>query len=110
MAQSGNFGFLITPNDPNDDYDWSLFNITTASCEDIYDDPSLVVSCNAAGGGTCNGNTGATGATSYNNQGGGCGANPPSQNAGFSPFNALIPVTFGNTYALMVSNWTGSPN
>ncbi|MBK8490527.1 MAG: hypothetical protein IPL49_06345 [Saprospirales bacterium] len=110
VAQSGSFGFLLTPNDLNDDYDWSLFNITNASCSDIFDDPSLVVSCNAAGGGTCNGLTGATGGSSYNNQGGGCNTFPPSQNAGFSAYNDLIPVTFGNTYVLMVSNWTGSTN
>ncbi|MBK7087233.1 MAG: hypothetical protein IPH53_22370, partial [Flavobacteriales bacterium] len=93
-----------------DDYDWSLFNITNASCGDIDNSQSLMVSCNAAGGGTCNGLTGATGGTTYNVQGAGCNANPPSQTMGFSAFNSLIPVIVGNTYVLMVSNWTGSPN
>lgn len=110
VNQSGDFGFLLTPNDINDDYDWSLFNITNASCGDIFSDQSLIVSCNAAGGGTCDGLTGATGNTIYSIQGAGCNANPPSIAAAFSAFNDLIPVVAGNTYVLMVSNWTGSPN
>ncbi len=110
VNQSGNFGFLLTPMNITDDYDWSLFNITNASCGDIDNNQSLMVSCNAAGGGTCNGLTGATGGTTYNVQGAGCNANPPSQTMGFSAFNSLIPVIVGNTYVLMVSNWTGSPN
>lgn len=110
VDQSGDFGFLITPNNLNDDYDWSLFDITNASCSDIFNDPSLVVSCNAAGGGTCDGLTGATGASPWSVQGAGCNANPPTIDLANSPFNDLIPVIAGNTYVLMVSNWTGSPN
>ncbi len=110
VNNSGDFGFLITPNSSNDDYDWVLYNITTASCGEITNNPSLVVSCNAAGGGNCDGETGATGQTNWNNQGGGCNANNPSQNSGGSPYNDLIPVVAGNTYVLMVSNWSGSTN
>jgi gliding motility-associated-like protein len=110
VDQSGDFGFLITPNNLNDDYDWSLFNITNASCSDILSDPSLIVSCNAAGGGSCNGLTGATGASIYNLQGAGCNYNPPTIDLALTAFNELIPVEAGNTYVLMVSNWTGSTN
>ena len=110
VNNSGNFGFLITPNNSNDDYDWVLYNITTATCGEITNNPDLIVSCNAAGGGSCDGETGATGQSSLNNQGGGCGANNPNQNSGGSPFNDLIPVLTGNTYVLMVSNWSGSTN
>ncbi|MBK7335314.1 MAG: hypothetical protein IPJ00_03775 [Saprospirales bacterium] len=110
VDQSGNFGFLLTPNDINDDYDWSLFNITTASCEDIFSNQNLIVSCNAAGGGTCDGLTGATGGTNFDIQGAGCGVNPPTISNALTAFNDLIPVIAGNTYVLMVSNWTGSPN
>ncbi len=105
---NGGLGFVITPNNLNDDYDWALYDITNASCNQISSNSSLQVSCNAAGGGSCHGPTGATGASIYSTQGGGCGANPPSQNAGGTPFNALIPMSAGNTYVLMVSNWTGS--
>ncbi len=102
VNNSGDFGFLITPNNINDDYDWALFNLTNAPCDAIGNDPSIVESCNAAGGGNCNGLTGATGATNETNQGGGC-------SNGNSPLNALIPVVQGNTYVLMVSNWSESP-
>ena len=110
VNRSGDFGFLLTPNDPDDDYDWALFNITDADCEDIFNNPQLQVSCNAAGGGGCNGLTGATNASSYANQGGGCEFFPPDQFSGFSPFNAFVPVQAGNTYVLLVSNWTESIN
>lgn len=114
VNESGNFGFLITPNNPTDDYDWALFNITNAECGDIFTNPSLLVSCNASGGtgfdpNACSGPTGATGASSYDIQGAGCFTNPPGFDEGFSTFNDLIPVTAGNTYVLMVSNWSASP-
>ena len=113
VQESGEFGFVLTPNNSLDDYDWALFNITNAECGDIDNNPSLLVSCNAAGGtGTnpnaCSGPTGATGASSYDIQGAGCGSFFPDSDNGFSPFNDLIPVTAGNTYVLMVSNWSAS--
>ncbi len=110
VDQSGLFGFTLTPNNSNDDYDWAMFDITNATCADIFDDVSLQVSCNAAGGGSCNGNTGANGGSIYANQGAGCNSNPPSQFLGNSPDNALVPVAQGNTYVLVISNWTGSTN
>jgi gliding motility-associated-like protein len=110
VNQSGLFGFALTPNNSNDDYDWAMFNITNASCADIFNDISLQVSCNAAGGGSCDGNTGANGGSNFDNQGAGCNSNPPNQFAGNSPDNALVPVAQGNTYVLIISNWTGSTN
>jgi gliding motility-associated-like protein len=107
-AQDGELGFVITPNNSNDDYDWTLFDITNATCQDISTNQNLQVSCNASGGGGCHGPTGATGATPYDEQGAGCGSNPPTQFNGFTPFNDLIPMEEGRTYVLMVSNWTGS--
>ena len=108
VDNSGDFGFVITPNNYDDDYDWALFDITNANCEDIFTDASLSVSCNASGGFGCHGPTGATGDTNWDVQGAGCNSSPPSQFAGFSTFNDLVPVIEGNTYVLMVSNWTGS--
>ena len=106
---TGEFGFLLTPNEATDDYDWALFDITSASCADLFNNPDLIVSCNAAGNEDCVGPTGATGATSFNTQGFNCGINPPNVQQGFSTFNDLVPVEQGNTYVLCVSNWTGSP-
>jgi gliding motility-associated-like protein len=107
---NGFLNFVITPDDPDDDYDWALFDITGAECGDIFSNPDLEVSCNAAGGAGCHGPTGATGATTYSVQGAGCGTDPPSAAVGFSTFNDQVPMQAGNTYVLMVSNWTGSPN
>ena len=113
VNESGKFGFLLTPNNSNDDYDWVLFNITNANCSEIYSNPNLVVSCNAAGGDLgfldCDAPTGATGSTNYDIQGGGCGNTFPDIDFGYSPENNLISVIEGNTYVLMVANWTGSP-
>lgn len=108
-TEAGLLGFVITPNNLNDDYDWALFNITNASCAQIATNPALQVSCNASGGTACHGPTGANGGSVFNVQGAGCNSNPPSQSFGFSPFNARVPVQAGNTYVLMVSNWSGSP-
>lgn len=110
VNQSGNFGFVLTPNNLIDDYDWALFDITNANCEDLFTRSDLIVSCNAAGGTTCVGITGATGGSEFNNQGFNCNQSPPNTQEGFSPFNDLVPVLAGNTYVLCVSNWTGSPN
>ncbi len=102
--ETGSLGFVITPNNLNDDYDWALFNLTNATCADLLANPnSLIVSCNAAGGPGCHGATGATGATNLTNVPGGCGF-------GNSPLNALVPMQAGQTFALMISNWTGSVN
>ncbi len=110
VNQSGDFGFTLTPNNLTDDYDWAMFNITNGSCADIFNDISMQVSCNAAGGGSCNGITGANGGSNYANQGAGCNSTPPSQFVGNSPDNALVPVAQGNTYVLVISNWSGSTN
>ncbi|HFA51189.1 MAG TPA: gliding motility-associated C-terminal domain-containing protein [Bacteroidetes bacterium] len=112
VNQSGDFGFLLTPNNSDDDYDWGLYDITDAECGDIANDPTLLVSCNAAGGfvqNDCDAPTGATGGTVFNIQGAGCDVFPPTVSSGYTPENALVPVIEGNTYVLMVANWTGSP-
>ncbi len=106
VNNSGQFGFVLTPNDPNQDYDWIVFDITEASCEDIFNDPSLIVSCNAAGGNGCHGPTGATGASEYDEQGPNCNNFPPDMNNGFNPFNGLVAVEEGNTYALCIINFS----
>lgn len=110
VNEVGFLGFVITPNDLNDDYDWALYNITNRDCSDIRNNASLQVSCNAAGGPGCNGQTGANGGSNFNVQGAGCGSPFPDRLSGRTTFNARIPMQPGNTYALMVSNWTGSTN
>jgi len=104
---SGNFSFILTPNNTSglgDDYDWTVFNLTNATCANIYNDPSLEISCNSWG--DLNGFNGQTGASTAM---GGSGTYNGPGNLNGPPFNQDIPVTAGNIYVMMVSNWSGSP-
>lgn len=86
VPNTGTVSFTITPNNLNDDYDWVVFDITAPdhSCETMFADGSI--SCNFSG---------TPGETGPNGQPG--GQNEP-------PFTAQQ----GNTYAVCVTNWTGS--
>src|SRR5437868_4549423 len=55
---SGTLGFLVTPSNLGDDYDWQLYDVTGHNVNDVYTDPSLVVA------GNWSGTYGATGASS----------------------------------------------
>src|SRR5438874_2872876 len=43
---AGTLGFLITPNNLGDDYDWQLYDITGHNANDVFTDNSLVVTGN----------------------------------------------------------------
>lgn len=86
VQTSGVLDFTITPVTITNDYDWAVYDLSTANCEDIFGTPSLEISCNYSG---------AAGPTGPN-------GNPGSQN------NPPIPVTAGQTLVLNVSNFTGS--
>jgi len=99
---SGYFRFSITPNTYSNDYDWAVFNLTNANCSEIFTNPSLCVSCNSYG--DYDGNNGSTGANSslgYGNSNGPGTENGPA-------WNSDIPVAAGNTYAMLICNWSQS--
>ena len=48
VQTSGNLNFTITPIN-NDDYDWALYNLSNATCSQIFSNPALEVSCNYSG-------------------------------------------------------------
>ncbi len=103
---TGNFSFIISPNNTSgsgDDYDWTVFNLTNATCADIYNNSALEISCNSWG--DAYGYNGQTGASTA--MGGSGNHNGPGTDNG-PEFNQDIPVTAGNIYVMMVSNWTGS--
>ena len=100
---TGNFSFVITPNNAMDDYDWAVYNLTSAGCGDIYNNPSLEISCNSYG--SLTGINGPTGASSAN--GGTTSSNGPGETFG-PPWNSDIPVVAGGTYVIMIDNWTSS--
>jgi len=104
VQTSGVLRFSLTPNNPNNDYDWSLFNMTNASCDEIYTSAtSLQVSCNSWGATGFNGPTGINTAlgNSLNCNGPG---NPPN----FKPYNKDLNVLAGQTYVLNISNWSAT--
>lgn len=83
---NGDLNFSITPM-ASDDYDWAVYDISTANCADIYTDPSLEVSCNF------DFTTGVTGATG---------------NVGNTGEEALITATAGQVFAIVVDNYSAS--
>jgi hypothetical protein len=84
----GTFGFNITPNCDNADYDWALFDLTNANCQDIATDPTLELACNFSG------STFPTAVTGMNN-----GMNPQDE--------AVLNVVAGDVLALVINNFTG---
>ncbi len=113
VQTSGIFRFTLTPNDivyPGDDYDWSLYNLTNATCAQIYNNPSLEISCNSWGVDYFDSLF--CGPTGISTAMGGVGnSNGPGSYNG-PPWNADINVAAGNTYVLEVSNcnYTGADN
>jgi gliding motility-associated-like protein len=90
----GTLGFVITPNDLSDDYDWELFDITGHDPNDIYTNTSLFVACNWSG------NTGLTGA-SFNGR--------SLQNCAgqsYPTFSAMPTLKLNHNYLLLVSHFT----
>ncbi|MCX6234035.1 MAG: T9SS type A sorting domain-containing protein [Bacteroidetes bacterium] len=103
VQNSGLVRFKITPNDPNDDYDWAVFSLNGFECSEIYNNAvQMQVSCNAYGNYGYNGPTGASTAL---------GGTTNCQNGGVTnPWNIDIPVNTGETYVLCVSNWSQTQN
>ncbi len=96
VTGSGAFTFEIEPNNPNDDYDFALFNLSSDSCASIANGSLAPVRCNFS---STLGNTGLQiGAVNTQETTSG-----PNQ---CSPINVIS----GQTYALLVNNFTASMN
>lgn len=93
---TGTLGFLITPNNPSDDYDWILFDVTGHNPNDVFTDKTLVLSLNGAfpAGITGCAPSGVLNAVCYNQP---------------DLLNALANLQVGHDYLLMVTNFTNSP-
>jgi type IX secretion system substrate protein/SprB-like repeat protein len=89
VYQSGDLNFTLTPFDFYNDYNWAVFNLTNKSCDSIFSDSSMLVSCNMAGHPN---STGANGMGTTNSEG-----------LLGSQYNAVIPVLAGETYAIIVN-------
>lgn len=97
--QSGTLGFLCSPIDQGDDYDWQLYDITGHNPDDVFTDKSLIVTGNWAG---TYGNTGASNAGVDFIQ---CGSDPAAKLNSFAKMPNLIQ---GHTYLLLISHFTDS--
>lgn len=95
--QDGTLGFLIEPNSPTSDYDWQLFDITNRDPNDVFTDPSLIVTGNWAG---TYGNTGASNAGVSFIQ---CGSAPSDMK---NTFSKMPIIQTGRTYILLVSHYS----
>jgi hypothetical protein len=106
VQESGDLSFIIDPAVDADDYDWGLFNISNGGCAGInaQNGTSPEVSCNSYGSFITNGPTGISTA-----EGGTGNSNGPGDLNG-PAFNADLPVVAGETYALVVMNWSNSPD
>lgn len=96
---SGTLGFVITPNNLGDDYDWELFDITGRLADDVYSDPSLIVSANWSG------SYGITGTSSTAKNPYEC-ASMPSQSV--STYSTLPNIIAGHDYLLLISHYDGA--
>ncbi len=96
---SGTLSFVITPLAANEDYDWQLFDITGKNPNDVFTDPTLVVTANWSG------SYGTTGASSSGLNGIQCASDPAIS----TPRFALSPnLIAGHEYILLVSHFTDS--
>ncbi|MBL4585742.1 MAG: hypothetical protein JKX84_01590, partial [Flavobacteriales bacterium] len=95
-STSGNMWFQLNPLNPNDDYDFALFNMTNDSCSGIAQGLTQPISCNYSAD---PGPTGLSAGASGNSN----GSSDPNQNP---------PITLqeGETYLLLISNFTASQN
>jgi gliding motility-associated-like protein len=105
VQENGVLNFILDPNSQQDDYDWSLYNISDNGCEGINNGQSPEVSCNSYG--ETFGTQGPTGISSAN--GGSGSSNGPGNTFG-PPFNADLNVTAGEVYALVVMNYSSTLN
>ena len=93
---AGTLGFLITPKDILDDYDWQIFDITGRSPTDVFTDASLFVACNWSG------ETGLTGASSAGSSVAEC------DGLGVPRFSKMPSLILGHEYLLLISNFSNS--
>ncbi len=93
---SGTLGFIITPNNIGDDYDWQLFDVTNRNVRDVYNDVSMFVACNWSG------ESGVTGASPAGNSLIRC------EGPGVPLFSSMPFITQGRQYLLLVSHFTNT--
>jgi gliding motility-associated-like protein len=110
VQSSGQLCFIINPVSNSDDYDWAVYNLTSANCSNIYSNLSLETACDYSGNVT---NYGVTGASvpwvTGPNQNGNTGCLPSgTYNASNDQINNCPTVTAGQSFVLNVSNFSST--
>lgn len=94
---SGTLGFVITPKDLTDDYDWQLYDVTGLDPNQVYSNQSIIVTGNWAG------NPGATGASASGVSYIQCAS---SYNGTENRFSKMPNLIQGHSYILLISHFT----
>lgn len=100
--KTGTLGFVVTPNNLGDDYDWQLWDITNQNPQDIYTNTTLFVTCNWSGV------TGLTGTSDTATGTFQCASPTTYATGGVSPFSSMPTIIIGHTYLLLVSHYTNT--
>lgn len=96
IQSAGNLAFNITPVNMSEDYDFALYNLTGRNCSDIVTGAAPEVRCNFSA------DPGVTGLSPS-------GTNP-SEPASGPKFSSVLPVSAGQTYVLVIDNYSQSQN
>jgi gliding motility-associated-like protein len=102
--KSGTLGLLISPNNPGDDYDWQLWDVTGQDINTIYTNVNQVVGDNWSG---VTGNTGASASGTASSE---CESlvNPGVPATSPPPFSSMPTLIQGHNYLLLISHFLGS--
>lgn len=110
VQTTGQLCFTIDPVTNSNDYDWAVFDLTSANCSDIASNAALQIACDYSGQTTWySGTSGTTlGASSLQ---GNTGLFPSSTlNPNNNQANPCINVTAGQNLVLNVSNFSSTAN
>lgn len=97
--KTGTLGFLITPNEISDDYDWQLYDVTGLDPAQVYTNKNIIISGNWAG------NPGTTGASASGVNYIQCASSYEGNELRFAKMPNIIK---GHQYILLVSHFTDS--
>ena len=96
---TGTFGFVITPNNLSDDYDWQLYDVTGLPPDAVFTNRNIIVT------GNWSGSSGATGASSSGVNYIQCSSVPADNKPRFAAMPTIIQ---GHNYLLLVSHYSDS--
>jgi gliding motility-associated-like protein len=97
--QTGTFGFLITPNNIADDYDWQLYDITGLAPDAVFTNRNIIVT------GNWSGSSGTTGASASGVNYIQCSSIPADNKPRFA---AMPTIVLGHNYLLLISHYSDS--